>query len=87
MFITTPSAPREQQVRVIDGGNDAVATLIDEGASTTYVGTATVGSTTSSGVWRIKRLSTSGTVTTIAWADGNSNYDNVWDDRASLSYS
>lgn len=62
-------------------------TLIDEASSTvTYIGVAPTGTATSASSWKIKKLSTSGTVTTIAYADSNTNYDNVWDNRASLSY-
>lgn len=63
---------------------------LDEAAgSITYIGEALPGSATSSPLWRIKRLDESdGTVELIIkWADGNDDFDNVWDDRASLSYS
>ena len=63
-------------------------TEIDDASSTvTYVGLADPGSATSAAVWQIKKLTTSGSVTTVTLADGNSNFDNVWDNRASLSYS
>lgn len=66
----------------------SLATKVDEAdASTTYIGTAVIGAATSSALWQIKKVSVSGTVTTITWADGNDNYDNIWDNRASLSYS
>jgi hypothetical protein len=58
---------------------------IDEGATYTYIGHAVPGSVTSGGVWRIKRLTNSDA--TVLWADGDGNFNNVWDDRASLSYS
>lgn len=65
--------------------SDNEITYIDEAsASVTYVGTAAISSATSSAVWKIKKLTTSGTVTSILFADGNANYDNVWDDRASI---
>lgn len=53
-----------------------------------YLGDASVGSATSGSVWRIQKLvfTTAGSVT-ITFADGNTNFDNVWDNRASLSYS
>jgi len=71
---------------IVDDAELMVA--IDEAdSSTTYVGWAPIGSSTSSAVWRIKKIYTSGTVTTITWADGNAKFDNVWDNRASLSYS
>ena len=65
-----------------------MATKIDESDSTTtYVGEAVVGTAGSSAKWRIKKMVKTGTVTEILWADGNANYDNVWDNRTSLSYS
>jgi len=53
----------------------------------TYVGEAAIDVTESVAFWRIKRLNTVGTVLKIEWADGNEDYDNVWADRASLTYS
>lgn len=69
--------------------NPLYAKRYDQVDSTTaYLGDATVGSTTSSGVWRIQKLVFGGTGSvTITFADGNINFDNVWDNRASLSYS
>lgn len=54
-------------------------------ASVTYVGKAAIASTTSASVWQVQKIDeTTGMV--ITWADGNSNFDNVWDNRASLTY-
>ena len=53
-----------------------------------YVGEAPPGSATSSAVWRIKKVTWSDSkATAVEWADGNTKFDNVWDDRASLTYS
>ena len=53
-----------------------------------YAGEAAPGSTTASSVWRIKKLTYSGTnLSKIEFADGNTNFDNVWDNHASLLYS
>ncbi|HHE64449.1 MAG TPA: hypothetical protein ENL09_00310 [Bacteroidetes bacterium] len=61
---------------------------IDEpDANTAYYGFAEPGSSTSDPVWRIMKKVVSGTVTAYLWADGDTNFDNVWDSRASLSYS
>jgi hypothetical protein len=62
-------------------------TRVDEASSTiTYVGEANPGTATSGAFWRIYKLDeTSGLIKT--YADGNFNFDNVWDNRASLSYS
>jgi hypothetical protein len=56
-------------------------------SSVKYLGIAAVGQGESNAAWSIKRLTTTGTVLAIEWADGNDNYDNVWANRASLSYS
>ena len=51
---------------------------------------AAPGTATSAALWRIRRLdidnASKGDVATT-WADGNDNFDNVWDDRAILTYS
>jgi hypothetical protein len=50
-----------------------------------YTGSATRGSATSASVWKISRFNfTDGS---IAYADGNENFDNIYDDRESLTYS
>lgn len=60
---------------------------VDDASSTvTYVGEAQTGSSESGAVWRIKRLTTAGTVLSIEWADGNMQFDNVWSDRTTLTY-
>lgn len=53
-----------------------------------YLGEANPGTATSAASWRIKKLvfDASGDIT-VTYADGNSSFDNVWDNRASLSYS
>lgn len=67
------------------------ATRIDQAADelTYYTGFAAVGSSTTSSVWRIKKtvLSATSDDVTITWADGDSSFDNVWDNRLSLTYS
>ena len=53
-----------------------------------YIGSSGSGTATSAALWQISRLTFdgSGNITSQKWADGNSNLDNVWDDRASLTY-
>ena len=50
-----------------------------------YVGKAAIGSSISSPVWQVKKIYEDSTPS--QWADGNSNFDNVWDNRPSLTYS
>lgn len=61
--------------------------IIEVSGSDTYVGQAPIGTATSSALWKIQKISVSGTTTTITYADGNTSADNIWDNRASLTYS
>lgn len=53
----------------------------------TYAGFALPGANVASPVWSIQRITETATTTVIEFADGNEKMDNVWNDRASLSYS
>jgi hypothetical protein len=57
-------------------------------APVSYKGEANAGTAVSSASWRISKITSAvdGSVT-IEWADGNTNFDNIWNNRASLSYS
>lgn len=68
--------------------SQASAVRIDGvGGGITYVGKAATGSATSSAVWQIQKITESGADTTIQWADGDNSFDNIWDNRLSLTYS
>ena len=60
---------------------------VDDTSTTdvTYIGKAKIGSVTSDSLWQIKKVDESSN-TTITWADSNSDFDNVWDNRTSLTY-
>jgi len=61
---------------------------VDEISSAlTYLGFAKPGTGTDEAKWQIRRITKTGTVTVFEFADGNDRYDNVWDDRTSLTYS
>ena len=63
-------------------------TLVDEASATaTYIGEARPNSSNASSVWRIKRIATAGSAITIAWADGDIYFDNIWNNRVSKTYS
>jgi len=56
--------------------------------SITYEGWADPGSLTSAAVWRVSRIVESGHPEFVrTWADGDNLFNNIWDDRATLSYS
>lgn len=54
-----------------------------------YLGRASIASATSSALWQLRKLTydVNGNLVSITWADGDQNYNNVWDNRASYSYS
>lgn len=63
-------------------------TRIDEvSISLTYLGIAKIDSDPSVARWQIRRIQKAGTETVIDWADGDDSFDNIWNDRAILSYS
>ena len=64
----------------------ALAEIIDQttSATYTYICEALPGTASSAAAWRISRLTTATGV--IQWADGNGKFDNVADNRASLTY-
>lgn len=73
---------------VANGGEEVpYAKQINEVSGDYYIGEAEPGSLTSDPVWRIKKVDFTGDDSAITWADGNSNFDNIWDDHLSLSYS
>ena len=55
---------------------------------TIYKGEAAVGSAESAAAWRIRKLTLNAeSDVTEVWADGDANFDNVWDDRLTIIYS
>ena len=53
-----------------------------------YIGKAEPGSTTASNVWQIKKMVySSGNLAQELFADGDQLFNNIWDDRATYSYS
>ncbi len=78
--------PTRDSTKIIDRPL-ALQVADDSGDSdVTYVGKAEIGTATSADEWQIFKIDeSSGTV--ITWADGDEKFDNVWDDRESLTYS
>jgi hypothetical protein len=72
-----------------DGSSDSAPSVrIDNpSSSVTYVGEAGDAAVENSSVWRIKKIVCVSDTLTVTWADGNTNFDNNWTNRASLSYS
>ncbi len=79
------SASTETTLQTISFGGFKFALRFATVGSIDYVGEAAIGTLTSAASWRIKRIdSTTGII--ILWA-GTGVFDQIWDNRASLSYS
>jgi len=54
-----------------------------------YIGVAAPGTATTAGAWQIKNLTYDGggNLISLKWADGDDQFNNIWDNRAALSYS
>lgn len=71
---------------VVETGS--LITLVDEASATvTYVGYASPGTLEASSTWKIQKITISGSITTVLFAEGDDNFDKVWNDRASYTYS
>ena len=70
--------------------NQSLRTILyfdGEDSVNNYIGEAPTGSATSSPVWRIYRLQSTGTASlNKKWADGSDLFNKVWDDRATYTY-
>ena len=78
-------------IQEVGGNINVTPHLINTDATTTadklYIGRADTGAATSAALWRIIRYDVSGDLTTDGFASGSTEFDQVWDDRASLTYS
>lgn len=72
-----------------DLGSDIIRLDYDGSGNVIYIGIAWPRETTSEPVWQIRKFTYdgSGNVLSALYADGDKYFDNVWNDRAGLSYS
>ena len=71
-------------------GSPKTTLLLDEVGSYMYVGEATPGTAITVSGWRIYRLDESGSgdeELLKLWANNSTDFDQVWDDRLTLTYS
>jgi hypothetical protein len=55
-------------------------------ANTLYIGEALPGTLGSAAAWRIRKFLTAGSVSSMLYANGESSFTNIWDNRTGLSY-
>lgn len=67
----------------------SLITLLDEDGDLTYIGQALPNSSITDPVWRIFRLDESGTTSELLkqYANGSTGFDQIWDNRTTLTYS
>ncbi len=78
-------ASTETTLQTISFGGFKFALRLATVGSVDYVGEAAIGTATSAPLWRIKKVDTTSGII-IQWA-GTGVFDQVWDNRASLTYS
>jgi YD repeat-containing protein len=61
----------------------------DANGNITYIGESNTGTSKSAPTWRIKQLSydTSGNITEIRWANGDQQFNKIWENRTGYTYS
>jgi hypothetical protein len=69
--------------------NYTLAIEYDASNNPVYVGEAGPGTAKAANGWRIKKITYDGSnnPTDVQWADGDTRFDNIWDDRATYTYS
>lgn len=73
--------------QIVENADFLVMLKVDSvDANISYTGKALPGALQSNSVWQIKKIDETSGVE-ITWADGNTDFDNVWNNRESLTYS
>jgi hypothetical protein len=89
-FVQSPTRSEGSAIEVVGNLSTAssqFSTLIDEASSSViYIGEAVPGSATSAALWLIKKINITGGFVSILCANGSSDYNQIWDDRSSLTY-
>lgn len=77
----------DDSIYVRTGGVD-LAIIVDDQSTPniTYVCKAKIGSSTADPVWQIKVLDETNGYLVIKWADGDNKFDNIADNRTTLTY-
>ena len=67
----------------------SMRTECDASGNIIYIGFAKPGSSEDKPVWAIKKIEydDNGNLAAVKWAEGNNNFDKIWNDRTTYSYS
>jgi len=93
-FLETVEVNGRQAKRVVpidlfgNLADDLTPLRVDEAdGATTYIGFAELGTAESTLAWRILKVETTGTETTLTYPNGSMAFTSRWSDRGSLVYS
>jgi hypothetical protein len=77
-----------QQGQVNNADSLALRLDYDGNSNPIYIGLAAPGTLTSAAFWQIRKLTfdVNNNVTSIKYANGSPSFDQVWDDRVTLTY-
>ena len=66
----------------------SMRTECDANGNIIYIGFAEPGSSEDKPVWAIKKIEydDKGNLAAVKWAEGNNNFDKIWNNRATYSY-
>lgn len=89
MSASVPVVIASNQTSIPVSSNDSsyILNMDSSTVGTTYYGWAANGSSNASAVWKIWKMTDSAGIVNLRKADGNDNYDNVWNNRTSLTFS
>lgn len=74
-------------VTSIDGKSYYKPIIVDKsGANVVYNGYAVPGTLSSAALWAIEKVTSSKGIELHTWADGDMKFDNIWNNRESLTY-
>ena len=77
--------PKAGKAIILDSRTEVIR--YDNDTTIEYFGFALPGTSELALKWKIMRITYAGEDWILEWADGNSNYDNVWHSRLTLEYS
>jgi hypothetical protein len=66
---------------------DYTTQVDDAGSGVTYIGQAQPGTLVADASWKIKKVTETGDDLKVEYADGTKDFDKVWNDRATYTYS
>ena len=82
--LAAPCRLTDRTVAILE--SDVLKTITETVGDVTYIGKARCGSVTNQPVWQITRITAAGAVVTQEWANGNGNFENIFDNKDTITY-